>query len=221
MATATAGNSQGESWVCTFWSTAFELTHPWLFLRSFPSVFGHKGFEALGPGCFCWTQPGILMEYSIVISLENEGKHPEFYGLESHLVLEVWPITHSKIPQHAALSMVSQRHFRNAYMSLCGSIHPENHPFGVFELIFLVTISYQLPLHSPKMLEHIILFSQLSVSNHNHRNLTSLLRQLKGTFAWMFSTLIIGANICICFSFPITTHTSLAYTNGLKCLSYD
>lgn len=92
-------------------------------------------------------------------------------------------IIHSHIPQHAALSMVYQRHFRNAYMSIEKSIRPEHHPFVVFELIFLVIISYQLPLHSSKMLEHIIRLSQLSVSNHNHKNLASLLSELKGTFA--------------------------------------
>lgn len=74
--------------------------------------------------------------------------------------------------------------FEHAYTCIHGSIHPEHHPFGIFELILLVTISYQLPLHSPqKMLEHIIQLSQLSVSNHNHKNFASLLRELKGTFA--------------------------------------
>lgn len=84
MDTATAGHCQGESSVCTF-----GLNHPWLFLRPFSQwVWPDKYqlFGSTGNFLLCTTKNSCAVSFFF---LKNEGKHPEFYGLEPHLVLEV------------------------------------------------------------------------------------------------------------------------------------
>lgn len=84
--------------------------------------------------------------------------------------------------------------FQNAYVSIHESIHLEHHLFGFFELVFIVTISYQLPPHSPKCWNTSSDWPS-SLWAITITNLASLLRELYRTFAW-----IIGTNICM---FPL------------------
>lgn len=216
MDTATAGHCQGESSVCTF-----GLNHPWLFLRPFSQwVWPDKYqlFGSTGNFLLCTTKNSCAVSFFF----EKWGK--------ASWVLWPWApsglggVTYDSFsyPPTCYTEHCLSEHFGHAYMHIHESIHPKHHPFGIFELVFLVTISYQLPLHSPPPPKCWNTSSNCPSSLWAiiiTKNLASLLRELKGTFAWMFSTLIIGANICICFSY-ISTHTSLAYTNGLKCLIY-